>query len=196
MNLLAIGARAACQRVDEHSDKLSALQLEANDLPEAERVVKAWIKGKLGKKESSSVVWKAVEKHDLLSDKHVVLLAERWGNGEADFGESDSAPLGEIVEKVSDTIDPSSMPSGTPCVGLEHVGQATGTLDGTVLSDPSALKSGKVRFAESDILYGNLRPNLNKVLTKFLLHTLQSQPVREYLMRNAGGAAGNMLAED
>ncbi|MBI3413792.1 MAG: restriction endonuclease subunit S, partial [Verrucomicrobia bacterium] len=137
--------------------------IAANHLPEAERIVKGWLKGKLGKAESSSVVWKAVEKHDLISDKHVVLLAERWGNGEADFGESDSAPLGEIVEKVSDTIAPSSMPSGTPCVGLEHVGQGTGTLDGNVPSDPSALKSGKVRFAEGDILYGKLRPNLNKV---------------------------------
>jgi type I restriction enzyme M protein len=137
--------------------------IEANELPEAERVVKAWFKGKLREAESSSVVWKAVEKHDLLSDKHVVLLAERWGNGEADFGESDSAPLGEIVEKVSDTIDPSSMPSGTQCVGLEHVGQGTGTLDGIVPSEPSALKSGKVRFAKGDILYGKLRPNLNKV---------------------------------
>jgi type I restriction-modification system DNA methylase subunit len=109
------------------------------------------------------IAWKAVEKRELLVDKHVVLLAERWGNGEADFGELDSAPLGKIVEKVSDTIVPSSMPSGTPCVGLEHVGQGTGMLDGNVPSDPSALKSGKVRFAEGDILYGKLRPNLNKV---------------------------------
>ncbi len=111
----------------------------------------------------AGVVWKPVAKHDILKDKHVVLLAERWGNGEADFGESDSAPLGEIVEKVSDTIAPSSMPSGTPCVGLEHIGQGTGTLEGNVPSDPTTLKSAKVRFAEGDILYGKLRPNLNKV---------------------------------
>jgi type I restriction enzyme M protein len=138
-------------------------EIKANDLPEAERLMQSWSKGKLSENESSSLVWKAVEKRDLLSDKHVVLLAERWGNGEADFGESDSAALGEIVEKVSDTIDPSSMPSGTPCVGLEHVGQGTGTLDGNVPDEPLALKSAKVRFAEGDILFGKLRPNLNKV---------------------------------
>ena len=125
--------------------------------------MQSWFNRKLSENESSSVVWKAVEKSDLLSDKHIVLLAERWGNGKADFGESDSAALGEIVERVSDTIDPSSMPSGTPCVGLEHVGQATGTLDGDVPNEPSVLKSAKVRFAEGDILYGKLRPNLNKV---------------------------------
>ena len=125
--------------------------------------MRAWLKSKLCEDESSSVAWKAVEKRDLLSDKHVVLLAERWGNEEADFGESDSAVLGEIVERVSDTIVPSSMPSGTRCVGLEHIGQGTGALEGKVPDEPSALRSAKVRFAEGDILYGKLRPNLNKV---------------------------------
>jgi restriction endonuclease S subunit len=47
-----------------------------------------------------------------------------------------------------------------------------------------------------DYIYPDLmirvRADETKMLTKFLLHTLQSQPVREYLIRNAGGAAGNM----
>lgn len=47
-----------------------------------------------------------------------------------------------------------------------------------------------------DLIYPDLmirvRADETKILTAFLLHTLQSQPVREYLMRNAGGAAGNM----
>ena len=47
-----------------------------------------------------------------------------------------------------------------------------------------------------DLIYPDLmirvRADETKILTTFLLHTLQSQPVREYLMRNAGGAAGNM----
>jgi type I restriction enzyme M protein len=47
-----------------------------------------------------------------------------------------------------------------------------------------------------DYIYPDLmirvRADETKILTKFLLHTLQSRPVREYLMRNAGGAAGNM----
>jgi restriction endonuclease S subunit len=138
-------------------------EISANDLPEAERLMQSWFKSKLGENDSSSVAWKTIEKRELLSDKHVVLLAERWGSGEIDFGESDSAPLGEIVEKVSDTVSPSSMPSGTPCVGLEHIGQGTGVIEGNVPNEPSALKSAKVRFAKGDILYGKLRPNLKKV---------------------------------
>jgi len=47
-----------------------------------------------------------------------------------------------------------------------------------------------------DYIYPDLmirvRANESKIFTSFLLHTLQSQPVREYLMRNAGGAAGSM----
>jgi len=137
--------------------------IAANDLPEAERVVKLWLAGKLNENVETPLAWKAVEKMELLTDTHIVLVSERWGNGEVTFAESDSAPLGEIVEKVSDTILPSSMPAGTPCLGLEHIGQGTGTLEGNVPSDPTALKSAKVRFAEGDILYGKLRPNLNKV---------------------------------
>lgn len=49
---------------------------------------------------------------------------------------------------------------------------------------------------DSDFIYPDLmirvRANEEKVLTKFLLHTLQSPPVREYLKNNAGGAAGSM----
>jgi restriction endonuclease S subunit len=47
-----------------------------------------------------------------------------------------------------------------------------------------------------DFIYPDLmirvRADESKILSTFLLHTLQSQSVREYLMRNAGGTAGNM----
>ena len=48
----------------------------------------------------------------------------------------------------------------------------------------------------TDLIYPDLmirvRADETMILTTFLLHSLQSLPVREYLMRNAGGAAGNM----
>ena len=37
-----------------------------------------------------------------------------------------------------------------------------------------------------------VRADERKILTKFLLHTLQSEPVRRYLTSNAQGAAGSM----
>jgi type I restriction enzyme M protein len=138
-------------------------EITANDLPEAERVMKAWFNGKLGADFASPLAWKLVEKRELLAEKQTVLMAERWGIEDAVFNESDSAPLSEIAAKISDTISPESMPAGTPCIGLEHVGQGTGSLAGSIPSDPSELKSAKVRFSTGDILYGKLRPNLNKV---------------------------------
>jgi type I restriction enzyme M protein len=138
-------------------------EIKADDLPEAERVMKAWFKGKLGADFASPLAWKLVEKRELLAEKQTVLMAERWGIEDAVFNESDSAPLSEIAAKISDTISPESMPAGTPCLGLEHVGQGTGSLAGSIPSDPSELKSAKVRFSTGDILYGKLRPNLNKV---------------------------------
>lgn len=49
---------------------------------------------------------------------------------------------------------------------------------------------------EPDFIYPDLmirvRADESKILTKFLLHTLQSEPVRQFLTSNATGAAGNM----
>jgi formylglycine-generating enzyme required for sulfatase activity len=49
----------------------------------------------------AKVAWKAVGKQQLLADKHIVLLAERWGNGDSDFGEFDDV-AGDVWEWCSD----------------------------------------------------------------------------------------------
>ena len=49
---------------------------------------------------------------------------------------------------------------------------------------------------ESNFIYPDLmirvRADEKKILSQFLLHVLQSDPVREYMMRNATGSAGSM----
>jgi type I restriction enzyme M protein len=71
--------------------------IEANDLPEAERVVKAWLKGKLGAEVETPLVWKRVEKQELLADKNHSLSAERFLGGEASPFETVRVPLGDIA---------------------------------------------------------------------------------------------------
>jgi type I restriction enzyme M protein len=71
--------------------------VEANDLPEAQRVVKAWLKGKLGSEVETPLVWKRVEKQELLADKNHSLSAERFLGSEASPFETVRAPLGEIA---------------------------------------------------------------------------------------------------
>jgi type I restriction enzyme M protein len=71
--------------------------IEANDLPEAERIVKAWLKGKLGGEVETPLVWKRVEKQELLADKNHSLSAERFLGGEASPFETVRVPLGDIA---------------------------------------------------------------------------------------------------
>jgi type I restriction enzyme M protein len=51
-------------------------EISANDLPEAEGVIKAWRKGTLSESTHASVAWKLVEKTTLLQNRSVSLQAE------------------------------------------------------------------------------------------------------------------------
>lgn len=68
--------------------------------------------------------------------------------------------LGDIVAPVKEKVDPSLVPT-TPYVGLEHVEAHSMRLLGQGVG--SDVKSAKTRFRPGDVLYGKLRPYLNKV---------------------------------
>jgi type I restriction enzyme M protein len=71
--------------------------IEANDLPEAKRVVKAWLKGKLGGEVETPLVWKRVEKRALLEMFSISLQAEAFlGNGSIST-EVETVSLGEVA---------------------------------------------------------------------------------------------------
>ena len=68
--------------------------------------------------------------------------------------------LADVASVVKDKVDPLTVP-GTPYVGLEHVESRTmRVLDVGTGAD---VKSAKTRFSAGDVLYGRLRPYLNKV---------------------------------
>ena len=70
--------------------------IEANDLPEAERVVKLWLVGKLNEKVETPLAWKAVEKSAVLETKDATLVAERFlGVAENDSEHHPMIPLGD-----------------------------------------------------------------------------------------------------
>lgn len=69
-------------------------------------------------------------------------------------------PLRELVAAVRPRVNP-QVEDGLPFVGMDHVEPQTMRLLGTV---PAAtMKSAAVRFEPGDVLYGRLRPYLNKV---------------------------------
>lgn len=69
-------------------------------------------------------------------------------------------PLGEVVQPTRPRIKPSEKPD-LPFIGMEHVEAHTMKLLGTVPA--STMKSSAVHFQPGDVLYGRLRPYLNKV---------------------------------
>ena len=71
--------------------------------------------------------------------------------------------LGNLFDPVLNSIDP-TLESGTVCyVGLENIVSGTGEFTGSLESRYENIKSLKRVFKEGDILFGKLRPALNKV---------------------------------
>jgi type I restriction enzyme S subunit len=92
--------------------------------------------------------------HVLLYPGIVDLLTDRRRVG--------SQALADLVEVISDLVRPGDDPAPADCfVGLQHIQSHTGRRVGSeALGDE---KGRKYRFAPGDILYGYLRPYLNKV---------------------------------
>lgn len=71
--------------------------------------------------------------------------------------------LNEVVNRISDIVNPKEKNGPAYYIGLENIESQTGVLLGDIESDFSMIKSNKNVFRTGDILYGKLRPNLNKV---------------------------------
>ena len=80
--------------------------IEANDLPEAERVVKAWFAGKLDESTTTSVAWKAVEKTTLLENRSVNLQSEPYLGEKTRESSFEIVKLGDVAEIISGQSPP------------------------------------------------------------------------------------------
>lgn len=70
----------------------------------------------------------------------------------------------DVFTKGVETVIPETLDGSITYIGLENITSGLGTLTGeTLVNDPKEIKSLKNRFVRGDILYGKLRPNLNKV---------------------------------
>jgi type I restriction enzyme S subunit len=72
----------------------------------------------------------------------------------------ESVPLGEVVKPTRPRVKPADYPD-LPFIGMEHIEAHTMKLLGTVPA--VTMKSSSVHFQPGDVLYGRLRPYLNKV---------------------------------
>ncbi len=71
--------------------------------------------------------------------------------------------LSDIVQRINDLINPQIQDGEGIYIGLENIESNTGRLVGEILTKYTTIKSTKTCFLEGDVLYGKLRPNLNKV---------------------------------
>jgi type I restriction enzyme M protein len=72
--------------------------------------------------------------------------------------------LGALFENITKNIKPSKIDYNKfKVLGLEHIEKNTGYIDAEDEKYLEDVKSNKLVFEDNDILYGKLRPNLNKV---------------------------------
>ena len=75
-----------------------------------------------------------------------------------------SVKVRDVFKKAEETVLPMSLRAPVNYIGLENITQNSAHLSGNVIANnPAEIKSLKNVFCPGDILYGKLRPNLNKV---------------------------------
>jgi type I restriction enzyme S subunit len=100
------------------------------------------------------------------------------------------APVGDLVDIVSDTVHPGDpVGDAKSFVGLQHIERHTGQRVGE--DSLEGLKGRKFRFRPGDVVYGYLRPYLNKVWVADR-HGLCS--VDQYVLRPKPGTEPELLA--
>lgn len=71
--------------------------------------------------------------------------------------------LGKLAHNIMNKVNPQLMTGETKYIGLENIAPNEGTLCGQIDSEVLSIRSVKNIFSKNDVLYGKLRPYLNKV---------------------------------
>ena len=143
-----------------------------NDLPEIEGAVWKYLNMDIQDGDDSAGVLDKlvgqgsvliVGKERIAAGGEYNLSGERYRENIRTSGEWPFVEVKTLFRKADETILPESLPGPINYVGLENISQNSGQLLGQVIKDdPKEIKSLKNVFKPGDILYGKLRPNLNK----------------------------------
>lgn len=137
------------------------------------------------------------------AEEHLVQILEQTASA------SPKEKLQQLAQRVSDSIDPQQHSGQVNYFGLENIESQTGQKTGQTESSYSAIKSTKTCFLAGDVLYGKLRPNLNKVhlatesgicstdiyvlrfasadFARIYAHYLRSKPFNDAVMKTVSG---------
>ncbi len=171
--------------------------IEANDLPEAERVVKLWFAGKLNEATESTVAWKTVEKTTLLGHRACNLQSDaHFGDTVVEVSDHDEVPLGELCEILDSQRRPITKSDGT-AGPIPYYG-ATGIVDyveGYLFDEPLVFvgedgakwdAGEQSAYAISGKTWVNnhahvLRPDRSRILDGFLIAILNRIDLMQYV---------------
>ena len=105
-----------------------------------------------------------VDKERIGEDGEYNLSGERFREDSRSVWDWPTVKVGSLFSRSGETVMPKSLSGPITYIGLENISQGTGQLVGSVdVDDASEIRSAKNLFYAGDILYGRLRPNLNKV---------------------------------
>ena len=105
-----------------------------------------------------------VEKDRVAADGDYNLSGERYRGSEFTQSSWAYVYVGEVFERHKKAVLPSTISGPVYYVGLANISQNTGQIVGqTTIINPASIKSTKSVFESNQILFGKLRPNLNKV---------------------------------
>ena len=152
---------------DGHDLGAQRREIAANDLPAVEAELGEYLRrlrGGLALDDFAPATGLVVAKDRIAEGGDYNLSGERYSVAEVSDSQWPLMNVGEVFERSTKTVMPTDIEGSVTYVGLENVSQDTGRLVGdTVTENPSAIKSLKNEFGPGEILYGKLRPNLNKV---------------------------------
>lgn len=135
-------------------DRFESIELALPDVAEQRRIV-TWLNGLLNRQRAALSVIEAQSADVLLRGLPLLVEAELQNAAKG------VATVSDLVKIVSDVVHPGEdLGAARQFVGLQHVESHTGRRLG---ADPIGNEKGrKFRFAPGDIVYGYLRPYLNK----------------------------------
>lgn len=140
--------------------------VKGSQLAQVKAELRAWLQAARagGGEGLEGTLGSAVERARLAEGGDYNLSAERYAATETRAASWDHRAVGDICTKVGESVLPESLQGPVEYIGLENIVAQHGKITGqTTYADPSEIKSLKTVFVSGDILYGKLRPNLNKV---------------------------------
>jgi len=143
--------------------------IEKNDLPQVQAELAAYLKALRAEASTGTVLAltssaQIVPKEKIAANGDYNLSGERYREGTVAVSSWPFVPVGDAFRKGDETVLPESLDGPVTYLGLENITQNTGEIEGNVVTaKPAEIKSLKNVFNPRDILYGKLRPNLNKV---------------------------------